>query len=567
MNQESHLDGIARQVESAAQMEMAVNLDVIPGDKLVDIARLVHESLTVRLRSAIDEGKNSAGMNPSAKRASVRTALISEINRLSLRLINDAIVGLRKFNAAKVEYLTGAKHPTQSTILMPVAFDELPAISGRDKVLETVLRIRAQPALKQMGAALMLETRWLFEGFELLNELKTHHSLPIDALHEERRARLLTVVSKLKLTLPAQLLEDAELFYGTLRSGSIDHWAIPIDVSRNASPSDLRFVAELFRIFGEALKIPCELHLRGAVAEMAAAESGRTMYEGAGVAFKVLSAWLMAAGVIDNRSKCSICYRHCSAISRCSIHATKQHETRDARLAKEIWPHYVSLFNALSQDKFIHQMLGGRLSWSDHASDAMLQAARNTEISPESLRKAIVLANQLRELAVVMNLAMLCEVEALFSDVLHAVRSVEQLPKPTGDMEKYARQRQNHAAKELLSLKGFFRAWWGSGRYSPEIDLKMRGIDRDHPVARGSALASIDVPRALLEERAWRDAEQEFKRVKLPTSNEVNRYLKSGLSKTQIASDLGIALSTVYRILERGRKRRKRNFLGWSKRP
>ncbi|WP_296273009.1 helix-turn-helix domain-containing protein [Rhodoferax sp.] len=91
----------------------------------------------------------------------------------------------------------------------------------------------------------------------------------------------------------------------------------------------------------------------------------------------------------------------------------------------------------------------------------------------------------------------------------------------------------------------------------------MRGVDRDHPVfAKDSAFASCDVPRTLLEERAWRDAEQQFKRLKLPTATEINHDLDSGFSKAKIATKLGIGLSTVYRILERGEKNRKRNFLG-----
>jgi len=553
MQQNSHLEDVARQVESAAQMEVAVVLDVIPGDDgLVETARLVQASMRRRLRRAFDEVKNSAGMDPPARRKAVRDALIDEINRLSLGLINEALVGFRQFSSAAVEYLIGADHPALPSALNPVAFDSIPAISGHDKVLEAVLRIRAQPPRKQLGAALMLETRWLVEGIEILKEIEMHHSLPADESGKEKRAELQTNLSMLQLKLAPQLLEDANTFYGALKSKDIDHWAIPIEVSRNARPDDLRFVAELFRMFGGALVTPCELHFRGEGADVAAAEAGQSMYESAGVAFKVLSAWLMAVNVIEDRAKCSICYRHCSAISRCSIHATKLHETRDARLAKAIWPHYVSIFNTLSRNKSIKPMLKGRLTWSDVASAEMLQDAEYAALSSGSQRKAIVLDNQLRELAVLLNDDMLSELRILFADILRAIRSIEQLPRPITEMERYDRQRLNHSAKELLSLKGLFRAWWGVGRYSPEIDLNMRGVDRDHPVfAKDSPFASSDVARTLLEERAWRDAEQDFKRSKLPTATEINRDLDSGLSKAQIAVKLSIGLSTVYRILER----------------
>lgn len=564
MKLNSHLEELARQVESAAQMEEAIVLDMIPGDEeLVEVARQVQASLKGRLRGAFNEGKNSAEMmNPLARRKAVRAALIDEINRLSLDLINEALVGFRKFSLAAVKYLDGANQPTQSSELCPVALDCISAINDQDKALEAVLRIRAQPPRQQLGAVLMLETRSLVEGNELLKEMRTYRSLPVHESYERDRVELETNLSKLQLRLTPQLLDDAKIFYGALKSKGFGHWAMPIEVSRNASPGDLRLVAELFRMFGGALVTPCELHLRGEGAEVATAESGRTMYESAGVAFKVLSAWLMAADVIESRAKCSICYRHCSAISRCSIHATKLHETRDARLAKAIWPHYVSIFNTLSRDKSIKPILRGRLTWSDVASAEMLQDAEYAVFSPGSQRKASVLDNQLRELAVIMNDDMFREIRILFSEVLSAMRSIEQLPRPITEMERYDRQRLNHAAKELLSLKGFFKSWWGFGRFSPEISINMRGSDRDHPVARGSALASTDVARALLEERAWRDAEQEFKRSKLPTATEIDSYVNSGLSKTEVAAKLGIGLSTVYRILERGQKQRKRNFLG-----
>lgn len=54
----------------------------------------------------------------------------------------------------------------------------------------------------------------------------------------------------------------------------------------------------------------------------------------------------------------------------------------------------------------------------------------------------------------------------------------------------------------------------------------MLGYDREHPVVRGSALVSTLVPRALLEQRAWTEAMQEFRDVNLPTAATLLRLLR-----------------------------------------
>lgn len=112
--------------------------------------------------------------------------------------------------------------------------------------------------------------------------------------------------------------------------------------------------------------------------------------------------------------------------------------------------------------------------------------------------------------------------------------------------------------RELLSIKGFFKAWCGKGRFSPEINLTMLGIDRDHPVVKGSSLDSTIVPRALLEHRAWKEVMQEFKRSNIPTAADIRRLFTAYGNLRQVATEMKIALATVYKILGRGRQRRRR---------
>lgn len=68
----------------------------------------------------------------------------------------------------------------------------------------------------------------------------------------------------------------------------------------------------------------------------------------------------------------------------------------------------------------------------------------------------------------------------------------------------------------------------------------MLGYDREHPVVRGSALVSTLVPRALLEQRAWTEAMQEFRDVNLPTAATLLRLLRRHPEKNRSQFSLGL---------------------------
>jgi hypothetical protein len=161
-----------------------------------------------------------------------------------------------------------------------------------------------------------------------------------------------------------------------------------------------------------------------------------------------------------------------------------------------------------------------------------------------------------------MNKDVQAEAERLFEAILTVTVSIEKQPEPKGDGAKRVRERQRLALKELLSIKGFFKAWCGNGRYSPEVNLAMLGFDRDHPVVDGGSLSGTMVPKMLVKQRAWSEASVEFKAKNSPTLSDVNRVLRKRKSKQAVARELGIGLSTVYKILNRGRRQRKRQHLG-----
>jgi hypothetical protein len=358
------------------------------------------------------------------------------------------------------------------------------------------------------------------------------------------------------------VLDDVNEFYKAIEPGSNQPYAIPIEIPKQATSDDLRMVSHVFSSIGASLSLPLELRLSGPEPALKLAQDARQLYQSAGLGFRILSAWTLAADLLDDRRHCTICHRHSSAISRCSLHATKKQETRKARLGKRIRPLYEQRLLQLSRVPAIRRRLQQGLSWSEDPDPALVPAANAAGLTDRSRIRALVLAKQIRELVVVMNPAIKRDAGKLFRSILVVVHALENQPDPVGDQEKRFRDRQQQAMRELMSIKGFFKAWCGKGRYSAEINLTMLGFDRDHPVVKGSALDSTIVPRALLEQRAWTEASQEFKESNLPTAGTILRLTRQHQSKKKVAERLGISLATVYNILHRGRRPRKRNYFG-----
>lgn len=259
---------------------------------------------------------------------------------------------------------------------------------------------------------------------------------------------------------------------------------------------------------------------------------------------------------------CSICYRYASAISRCSEHATKTHETRGARLGKKIRPKYLTRLRRYAKMPLIQTLVRSDLSWRTDVNSEMLAAVEKAKLGPVLQRQAIVLANQLRDLLIAMSEEMRASAEHLFGRILDIATLIEAQHPPVSLAEMRARENLRQQAKELLSIKEFSRAWCGIGRYSPEIDLRMLGYDRDHPVVAGRSVAPRDIPMLMLSQRAWTEAAEAFLASTAPSADDIELLLRQGHSKQSAAKQLGIALSTVYKILRRGTMLRRRHYFG-----
>lgn len=559
MTFKANFQEIARQVESAAEMETFIWVDALPQDPNWAVAAGVQSALRSCLSTATDL---FSGAGPATGRSSIRKALLKEINGVSIQLLNQALTGYQILGSVQVDYLINMSNRGDEPDWNRFDFLDFPFINGHHEMLEAALRIRKESTRIQRLALKMARYKSELQAMDDSAGMNIQDGLQISKKDALEQAELLVSQAKLRKVLPMTVITDVDAFYGYIAPGSVHPEALPIEIAETASSEDLRELSRSYRYFGDDLRIPFDLRITGKASRIEQAQAARVMYEGAGLGFKVLAAWVMAVDVINDRRQCSICYRHIGAIARCAVHATKTQETREARLGKRVRPIYEARLLGLSQEPLIRKRLGNSLSWSAVAEGELITLAKQAGLSASHLRKAVVLGSQLMQLSTVGNIEMYKRVKQLFTDILHMVRLIECLPEPVGDRQARDRDRQNECARELLSLKGFFRAWCGYGDYSSDVALKMLNFDRYHPVAHGSALDSQGVPMSLLSQRAWEESLLSFTTSTSPTTKDIRALLEKGASMMEVAKALGICLATVYNILNSDGKDKRRNFLG-----
>jgi hypothetical protein len=550
---------IARRVESAAEMETFIWVDALPQDPNWAVAAGVQSALRSCLSTATDL---FSGADPATGRSSIRKALLKEINSASLQLLNMALTGYQALGSVPVGYLINMSNRGNKPDWNRFDFLDFPFINGHQEMLEAALRIRNESTRIQRLALKMARYKSELQAMDDSAGMNIQDGLQISKKAALEQSKLLESQAKLRKVLPMTVITDVDAFYGYIAPGSVHPEALPIEIAEAARSEHLRELARVYRYFGDDLRIPFDLRITGKAPEIDQAQAARVMYEGAGLGFKVLAAWVMAVDLINDRRQCSICYRHIGAIARCAVHATTTQETREARLGKRVRPIYEKRLWDLSQEPLIRKRLGNSLSWSAVEEGELITMAKQAGLSASHLGKAVVLGSQLMQLSIVGNIEMAARVKQLFTDILGKVRWIEGLPMPVGNIQADTRKRQNECARELLSLKGFFRAWCGDGSYSRDVPLKMLGFDRYHPVAQGSALDSQGVPMSLLSQRAWEESLLSFTTSTSPTTKDIRALLEKGASMKEVAKKLGICLATVYNILNRDGKDKRRNFLG-----
>ena len=551
---------IPSQLLSAVKLEVHLAIDVLPTDERVLASEYINDRLEGCLMRALGQVQRLPRSGNASVRAGIRKALLKEINSISHGLLIQAKSGFEALASTPVHFWINVANGA-----IPAEFEEfdwlqMPFIRFHGEAIDAALQLRALPERVQLDLLRIAYYRCELEVLEMVSGLARE---PEDMEEDRLRCAVLTTgQGKLKKHLPATALENLDTFYGCLEGVSIYPYALPIGLPLTLADDDLLFAAEAFRRIGNEFMLRVDIMFQGADGDVRQANAAKLQFESAGIGLQILSAWMKALDVLNGARLCSICYRHASAISRCSTHATKTHETSDARLGKKIRPLYQSRLQSYWETDPVRRLLRNDFYQPENASAELKAAAGRTNLATMTCHRALVLAIQLRGLLAVMNSDMQASAERLFESILNVAAVVEKQPPPGSVRERRVHDQRWQAAKELLSIKGFFKAWCGSGRYSADIDLMMLGFDRDHPAVKGRALPSNEVPKLMVRQRAWTEAVSEFTAAKAPSAQDVYRILGQGYDKQAVAQQLGIALSTVYKILRRGDNPRRRQYLG-----
>lgn len=557
----SWLRHLHERLVAAVEMERYVSANELLNTVHNPSLAKAYKSVSVRLLEISKQLVGSARSDSREVRHALKTGLIKEVNKISLLSIQMASTAFECLQRSPVSYFFNVSNDVDNPCWEEFDFDQFPFIKGHGEVLGAALEIRKEDPKQQL-----LSLRYLLCKEELvpiedaMRSLKDRidHADGYAALQKEYAANQTLLVS-LEAKIKESMRSAAEKFYGCIARGTIHPYAIPIGIKSNATGDDLRVVGNAYRNFGPALSIPSPLKIEAE--RLAKTETLRAWanYDEAGHTFTALSAWVTALGLIESPRLCMICYRHAVAICRCADHATKKQETREGRLGKLIEPGYRKRleFSIRSQD--FRTLSKPRLSWSRVAPSTEFATELSLiELGEASASRATVLANQLREIYPLLNHDMAANMAQLFKSVVKTARQIELLPAPSVGHEQ-RRRRQLEAALEILSLKGFLRAWCADGAYSMDVPMQMLGFDRASGFAKKLAFDRFAMIHLLLSQRAWEDEEKVFM-AKLVTANDISSALRDGFDMKKIAAQYRIALSTAYKILKRGATPRKRNY-------
>lgn len=552
---------LRRQLVAAVEMEKYVWSDEWREPVHRSLSEKVHRSVIRRLWEYKEPLNVPIANRHKWNRRHLKGHLLNSINKISHDLLVSARGTFAFISSAPVQFLISVSNDYENPEWERFGFDEFPFITWHAEALDAALRLRGFKPRLQLEAVKFLkseaEQRTIEESMAMAEQDAGNDEFValLKRAESDAQKRIRDHVGKLS----KELWQAAEDFYGHIGYGTATPYAVPIEIELHAASDDLQFLGKAIREFGSAICIPFHVKIEGAATDQQAALLSMAKYNDIGNAFKALAAWVMALGLLENQRQCSICYRHASTKIRCEIHSTTWKETREARIGKKIATNYLRRRDTLIQTPGIRAALRTVLYWDDEApTSEFSKRIRAYKLSKESTRRATILANQLRQIYPILSHLMADLVAQLFEQLLSTVSSIESLPKPNGEMQRREHARRIGMVKDLLALKGFFRAWCMKGTYSPEVPMRVLGLDRDNPICKGSALDSVGMRYFLLSQRAWEEEMNEYLSASMPTADQIRERLVNSNMKS-VASHFGVGLSTAYRLLKNSEGWRRRN--------
>ena len=547
---------LLRSVQSVSKFEATLELSESEAIR----ARPLTEKIDSVLRKAVEETVSQ----DSFSRQDLRDTLLTTVNELTLGYLEQSKRCFDELLHLDLLLSVATTFTKRGQRREPFHLDDLPFILSKDAAIDSALDIRRLTHREQRKALQFAHFRWKL--FNLRHQIAAaeHYEQRVPASWLKEQDQLQAEIRGREKSLRAGTALNVSKFMDCMANGSIYEFAVPVAIALRTDES-LELASEALRRFGRNLRLPIDVEFMGDSHTVAAGQALTMRFEEAGLGLSILAGWAKATSVIDEQRYCRVCYRHAATSLYCKEHASQidGSKSRSTRLAERVFPSYLKRLKTYSLAPKIRSLLESNWESPSAYEPLLVEAAQKTALTAMSRNQAVLLASQLRQLQPTMSIQMKIDVQTQFATSLEAVARIEAEtdPSPRDRSGRLANERRADEAKLALTLSGFFKNWCSGAGSNPD-GLLIGGFDRNHPVVRTGIVASSEIVKCLLRRRAWTESVAEFQSEHMPGASEIHNALKSGRTKQVVASELGIGLSTLYKILKSGTAMRRRNSFG-----
>ena len=365
-------------------------------------------------------------------------------------------------------------------------------------------------------------------------------------------------VAKLSAAVPEHIRRLCSSVIDALQAHASKSAPLPVAVSGGLQNDSCAAVARGYNALAWALDVETSSAVNGPMKR--AATDARRALKTCVSALKVLAGWIRALGELQASPRCEFCFRHRSTKKRCVVHSSKEYITREARMAAATRPLYVERFTVLARVPSIQRALKASLQIDGHARNAA-----EVEVQAHDILKVLVpqvarLVLQLRRMRPVLGESLEVEVALLFQKLLTLATEAHQRPLGRSEAERNANREAQDTSRGLLTLRGFLIAWCSTGRPFPRRlpNFAAEGHDAAHPIVGDEPMVESEIAIGFLRQRAWIEAEAEFRQ-----QTEIDREIvidmrDRGMSFDAIAAVYGCSHDTIAKIIVNGDVPRKR---------